>query len=343
MININGSVDADSVALNDYKNKWLDYFHRCFKTRIQIEGLPDTIQESQLVDWLWYYGSALIFKPTKFSETPWIGFWSADKFNVYSLPYSAKPVVPNSAAFPGFDARSRIVDPLAGDAQEAVILFTNPALYYSNYNGAVAMSTQITLDSTAGSVTTPAQIMNSYAYEMALLDKLQEQNTILNSHPFVINASGVNEQNAQNLINQLKSIGMAMIQPKNGKIANPLTELQIIKLDGVTWQVEDIINAKKVLLDEAYNFLGVPHSSYEKAERLVTAETEVGQQQSTAYASAIKEELRHGFDQIEKVFKETWRIKENDNNIGNAQIARSSSEKRDQSDSSTEEPKTDGE
>lgn len=329
------SVDTDLVSLEDYEDKWLDYFHRCFKESLKIEGLPKTIRSTQLVDWLWYYGSALIFKPTKFAETPWIAYWAADKFNVYSLPYSAKPVVPNSNAFPGFDARSRIVDPLDDD-QEAVILFTNPALYYGNVQGMPALSTNLTLDATANMNITPAQIMMKYAYQMAQLDKLQVQNTILNSHPFIINASGANDQNARLLVQQLSAISPAAIQSRNaGKAENPLTQLQIIKLDGVTWNVENIINAKKILLDEAYGYLGISHASYEKNERLNKDEVNVGVEQSSAYADSIKDELTEGFTQIQKVFKENWRITEDVNDNTDAERGIPDREERDQSGADT--------
>lgn len=273
------ALDRDTAdSLGDFDGKfraWLLFFRRLWEKRHAFKALPDSIDQDQLLAWLFRKNILL----AEVGGKPYFFDYATDKINYLGYPGSVTPIAPNPSSFSNqsFFSRPIPVDTLDSDKAKGVIL------------GVCDLMEPL------GGTVSPYRVFSKYATKLALLDMLEEQNIRNNTHPVILTGDGANDANAKIIRERLRSFadcvtvidtdtagGLAPnIGTKKG-MRDRLRELNVLDL-GVSLDTEAIGRAKVDLINESYDYLGIRHLSMEKAERLTNNEVDSGNEATMVY------------------------------------------------------------
>lgn len=283
----------DSQNINCKYDAWLAYLKGLWKVTHDFDNVPPSIDKDALQEAL-FSRNVLIMAV---SGKPYQFDYSVQKINYMGRPGTALPVCSNPSAFRQkalFSTTVR-VDVLEPDALQGVLLGVCPVIG-DNMRGQ-----------------SPFGIFSQYAYRLALLDALTEQNIRNNTHPVILTLDGANDINAKVLKEKLgnfadcvsvisvdSSAGLAPIVGSKRKAADRPKSAQVLDL-GDALRVNDLSQAKASILNEAYDMLGIEHVAYEKAERLNVSEVETANTATNAFIAADWSKLDRQLELLAKV------------------------------------------
>jgi hypothetical protein len=242
---------AQSAVLNGatYERYMADLI-RIAISRFQWHGLPDTVNKKFLEHILLKNGLATIAHP-KDKPDVWYGLpvSTTGKLNAYGEPVEWVAL--------GMD----------GSVQFEVTPENGVLVYNSNM-----------LVGSAGAYQDPTWLgLDLYARKLTHYDRTEDVNLILQASSIVFKCPAHKRMEVINMYKQTAGFE-PMVVTTNSELNDIETE---VLNAGVPFICEELNAGKRNIWNAAYGFLGIPHLSYEKSERMITSEAESNEAPTT--------------------------------------------------------------
>lgn len=161
-----------------------------------------------------------------------------------------------------------------------------------------------------------ASIINVYAQKLANIDASIDVNLTNTRAAYIFNASTTQQAEEAKLIYDKITRGEPAVFTKVKDPMNP----EDGGLDVTTWPiktnyiVDDLIEAKRATISELLTLLGLNSTSYEKKERLITAEVDSNNEESEYNVAYMKRNLKRQSKAVRDLFDIEFKIKVVDGN-----------------------------
>lgn len=231
-------------TLNTYTQiRYFDDIIRIASNRFRWEGLPDSVNVKFLEQTLLKFGMATIAHP-KGAPDMWYGLQvgGIGDLNAYGEPVSWRAQ--------GVDAKTSF----DVDASNGVLVYNSNQIYGGGYNGGDSMWLAFEL----------------FARKLAHYDRTEDVNLMMQQAAWFITCQQEKRQEALNLFKQVSGFEPAVMTSPN---VQSEIGFDVLKTD-VPFIGDALNTAKRNVWNAVYEYLGVPHLSFEKGERMIEQEAE---------------------------------------------------------------------